>query len=152
MIQPSLWTRKIGLIPIGPTEIIAMPYLLDTCTLFWLSGDKKSLSAEAGRIIEKNATDLFVSAISAFEFGVKGEKGIFRFSVGVEEWFRKTIKFYGVSSVPINFQIASQSTMLPPIHRDPCDRIIIATAKEYDMKILTPDQHIRQYDETRCLW
>ena len=129
-----------------------MPFLLDTCTLFWLSSDKQRISREASRVIAENPDDLFVSAISAFELGVKGRKGQFNFSMGVEEWFRQTLKFYGISLVPIGFQIASQSTQLPPIHTDPCDRIIIATAQEYNMKILTPDEHIQQYAKALCLW
>lgn len=129
-----------------------MTYLLDTCTLFWMSSEPEKLSASAISIIKENPDDLFASAISAFEFGVKERKGIFKFPLPLEEWFKSLLKELGVQQVPINMQIASQSTLLPPIHADPCDRIIIATAQEYKMKIVTPDLHIKQYPDTRCVW
>jgi len=129
-----------------------MPYLLDTCTFFWLSSEPERLSERARAAIEENPGDLFVSAISAFEFGIKERKGKFHFPLETEEWFRSLLKELGITQVPINFQIATQSTQLPSIHTDPCDRIIIATAKEYKMQILTPDKLIHQYPEARCVW
>lgn len=54
--------------------------------------------------------------------------------------------------VPINFQIASHSGELPPHHKDPNDRLIIATAMEYGMTIVTPDKLIQQYEGITCLW
>lgn len=129
-----------------------MSYLLDTCTFFWLSSEPQKLSPRSRSVIEESPDDLFVSAISAFEFGIKEKKGQFRFPLPAEEWFKSVLKDLGVRQVPINAQIASQSTQLPPIHTDPCDRIIIATAQEYNMRILTPDEHIQQYAKALCLW
>lgn len=129
-----------------------MPYLLDTCTLFWLSSGPDRLSEKARTTIEENPDDLFASAISAFEFGVKERKGKFRFPLETEAWFRSLLQELGLAQVPINFQIAIQSTQLPPLHADPCDRIIVATAQEYAMQILTPDRLVQQYPKTRCVW
>lgn len=129
-----------------------MPYLLDTCTLFWLSSEPERLSDKARIAIEDNPGDLFASAISAFEFGIKERKGVFRFPSETETWFRCLLKELGLAQVPINFQIATKSTQLPPLHADPCDRIIIATAQEYSMQILTPDKLIQQYPDVICRW
>ena len=98
--------------------------------------------------------DLFVSAISAFELGTKMTKGKLPLATKLtpEEWFREALQTHGVTQVPINFQIAAQSTQLPLIHNDSCDRMIIATAQEYKMKILTPDRLISQYPQADCVW
>lgn len=68
-----------------------------------------------------------------------------------EEWFREILKHHGVVQVPVNFQIAGHSGELPRHHRDPYDRLIVATAMEYRMTIVTPDELIRKYD-VECLW
>lgn len=133
-----------------------MPLLLDTCTLWWLSNEKEQvhLSPEAIVLLKDFSDDLFVSAISAFELGMKMTKGKLSTKIKLtpEEWFREALQTHGIIQVPINFQIAAQSTQLPPIHRDPGDRMIIATAQEYNMKILTPDKLISQYPQAKCVW
>jgi PIN domain nuclease of toxin-antitoxin system len=130
-----------------------MPLLLDTCTLLWLSLDQKYLSDQVRVAIRSHPEDLFVSAISALECATKVAKGKLRLpfqEVGL--WFRKVLEHHGVSQVPVNFQIAGQSGELPPRHKDPYDRLIIATALEYRMTVVTPDRLIRQYAEVECLW
>ena len=133
-----------------------MPLLLDTCAFWWLSNkqDQARLSEKAVSLIKDAADDLFISAISSFELGIKITKGQLQLAekLTAEEWFREALKTHGVVQVPINFQIAAQSTQLPAVHNDPCDRIIIATAQEYNMKILTPDRLISQYPQAKCVW
>jgi len=129
-----------------------MSFLLDTCTLFWLVSEPGRISDQARSVIQENRDNLFVSAISAFEFGVKERKGKFKFPYPAEEWFRRVLKDLGVAQVPINFQIATKSTQLPPHHTDPCDRIIVATAQEYGMRIITPDPLIQKYPQAECVW
>ncbi len=133
-----------------------MPFLLDTCTLWWLANKANHpyLSPRVVSLLRDNPDDLFISAISGFEFGVLFAKGRFTLNQPLtsEEWFREALKSYGISQVPINFQITTKSTQLPPLHTDPCDRIIIATAQEYSMQILTPDKLIQQYPEAKCVW
>ena len=134
-----------------------MPLLLDTCTLFWLSSNQKDLSKNSQDALVEHAGDLFVSAISALEFVTNVAKGKMRLPSQLPSqdailWFRKILAQHEVSQIPINFQIAGQSGKLPLHHKDPFDRIIIATALEYKMTIVTPDKLIRQYSEVECLW
>lgn len=133
-----------------------MPLLIDTCTLWWITNKKEQgqLSSHAVSLLNEFSDDLFCSAISAFELGMKFAKGKLRPHSGLnaEEWFRRALQKHGIVQVPINFQIAAQATLLPSIHRDPCDRMIIATAQEYNMKILTPDKLISQYPQAKCVW
>jgi len=58
---------------LAPDRPIAM--LLDTCTFLWLVSSQKDLSARARKLVSDNAANLFVSAISAFEIGVKHRRG-----------------------------------------------------------------------------
>ncbi len=129
-----------------------MPLLLDTCTLLWLSMDLAQLSPQASQAITTHANDLFVSSISALEISTKFVRGRLELPKDPAEWFRAVLKHHGVEQVPINFQIASQAGKLPPLHKDPFDRLIVATAWEYRMTIVTPDHQIRQYPDTEHLW
>jgi len=129
-----------------------VPLLLDTCTLLWLSSDLEGLSPRAKEGLRDHAGDLFVSSISALECAIKASKKKLRLPMdSPEEWFRGVLKQHGVVQVPVNFQIAGKSGELPDHHRDPYDRLIVATAMEYGMTIVTPDAIMRKYD-VNCLW
>lgn len=54
--------------------------------------------------------------------------------------------------LPLTGVIAARATLLPPIHKDPFDRLLIATAIEHQLTLLTPDQTIRQYPGLKTLW
>lgn len=129
-----------------------MPLLLDTCTFLWLGLDLSRLSEHAKTAIQTHEDDLFVASISALEVSALSRKKRLALPTTTEEWFRKALKQHGVQQVPLNFQIASKSDCLPEIHRDPVDRILVATAQEYRMTLVTPDRYIRQYPEVECLW
>jgi PIN domain nuclease of toxin-antitoxin system len=128
--------------------------LLDTCTLLWLAVNQRRLSATAKRELESNAGALFVSAISAFEIGTKLRRGALSLStrdgMGPHEWYAEALEFHGIRELPVTGRIALESTLLPPHHRDPCDRILVATAREESLRVLTPDPLIAAYEvETR---
>jgi len=130
-----------------------MPLLLDTCILIWLSREPKYLSEKSREAIKDHSGDLFISAISALECSIKVAKGGLKLPLkDPGQWFREVLRHHGIAQVPINFQIASQSGELPFHHKDPFDRLIIATALEYKMVIVTPDKLIRQYKEVGCVW
>ncbi len=130
-----------------------MSLLLDTCTLLWLSAGSARLSEPAQEAIRVGAGNLFVSAISALECATKVAKKklvLPRKDVGL--WFREVLDFRGIDQVPINFQIASRSGQLKPHHKDPYDRLIVATALEYKMTIVTPDKAIHKYKGVDYVW
>lgn len=128
------------------------PLLLDTCALWWLSSEPGRLSELAQKAIVDGSDNLFVSSISALELVFKISKGKLKIPLNSsEEWFREVLKYHGVVQVPVNFQIASHSGELPPHHKDPYDRMIVATAMEYGMTIVTPDATIKKYG-VDCLW
>lgn len=126
--------------------------LLDTCTLLWLTSDQSKLSKEAIRVIRENAGCLFISSFSAFEIALKTQKGKLSLPMNARIWFEKVIQFHGIREIPVNSTIAIHSINLPPLHNDPCDRIIIATAKVHTMPIVTCDELISRYQEVKVVW
>jgi PIN domain nuclease of toxin-antitoxin system len=126
--------------------------LLDTCTLLWLVADQSGLSETAKQVIQKNVNSIYVSSIPAFEIATKNRLGKISLPMPPDEWFPAVLKHHGIEEMPITAAIAVAYAMLPNWHNDLCDRIIIATAKEYNMAILTPDPLMAQYKQIQVTW
>ena len=126
--------------------------LLDTCALLWLASDQKRLSVKAKKEIEKCAGALFVSAISAFEISIKCRNKKLELPLPSVDWFSEALDFHGIREIPITSSIAVSAVLLPPLHNDPCDRIIIATAHLNKMKIITCDPFISSYKQAVVIW
>jgi len=126
--------------------------LLDTCCLLWLAADQTKLSPAATALLAKHRGGLWVSAISAFEIGIKSRKKALELPLPPEAWYARALEFHGLREIPIDGAIAVRSTALPPHHADPCDRLIVATAERHHLTILTPDPLIRAYAEAATAW
>jgi PIN domain nuclease of toxin-antitoxin system len=118
--------------------------LLDTCALLWLAEGAERLSAEAREHIEC-AAQVYVSAISAFEIGLKCRSGKLKLPVPPAEWFESISDHHGIEVIPLDWNICVAATDLPPIHRDPCDRFIVATAKLRRLPVVTADPVFSSY-------
>jgi len=118
--------------------------ILDTCALLWLAEGGKRLSAQTRDAIEAAPT-VCVSAISAFEIGVKSRSGKLKLPLTPAEWFREVVDHHGLSVEPLDWDICIAATELPFIHKDPCDRFIIATAKLRRVPIVTGDPRFSAY-------
>ncbi len=127
-------------------------YLLDTCTLIWPVSQQASLTEKIKKILKNNAGNLYNSSISAFEIAIKTVKGKIELPLPPDEWFREAIRLHGIEEIPITSDIAGKSALLPGIHSDPCDRMIIATAILENMIIITKDENFSKYPGIRVVW
>lgn len=118
--------------------------LLDTCALLWLAEGGKHLSKEARDRIE-DAPIVYVSAISAFEIAVKCRSGKLKLPVPPAEWFQAVVDHHSLAVQPLNWDVCMAAVELPPVHKDPCDRFIIATAKMRRLAVVTGDPIFRSY-------
>ena len=118
--------------------------LLDTCALLWLAEGSEHLSPEARERIE-SAPVIYVSAISAFEIGLKCKSGKLRLPLPAAEWFQSVAEHHSLAVLPLDWNICIAATDLPPIHKDPCDRFIIATAKAHRLPVVTADPVFHSY-------
>jgi PIN domain nuclease of toxin-antitoxin system len=126
--------------------------LLDTCVLLWLAEDTSSISAKAAEVLRDSTERFFVSAITAYEVGQKAARKRIVLPMAVSEWFSAMLQRYEFQELPVNGAIAADATMLPPIHNDPFDRLLVATALQHNLTVLTPDPLIKQYPGVRTLW
>ena len=126
--------------------------LLDTCTLIWLSSSPEKLGVRARQLIQVHADSLFLSSISGFEVAVKAKKNKLQLPLASHEWLEQVLTFHGIEEISVDLSLFVKSAELSPLHQDPCDRVIIATAQEHDLILLTPDPLIRQYPNLKVEW
>jgi len=114
--------------------------LLDTHVLIWL-GSAPDLVPTNVRQAVAVSDETFVSVVSAWEYGVKRLKFPNEFCEPFE------ILVAGLGHVPLDlpFECHRYSESLPPIHRDPFDRMLIAQALHLDLTLVSADETIRRY-------
>lgn len=119
--------------------------LLDTCALIWLAMGGGQLSAKARQMIDEAAA-VYVSSISAFEIAYASGRSRLDLPCDPERWYSEVLDKHSLTEVLLSGKIAIASTKLPMVHKDPCDRFIIATAQLEDLPIVTADRKFRKYN------
>jgi PIN domain nuclease of toxin-antitoxin system len=127
-------------------------YLLDTCALIWLVNGDSQLSAEANRVCAGPESQLYVSAVSAWEIALKAARGKLSLRTPPEAWWPRALQHHELEELPMTSRIAISAAALEPIHNDPFDRLLIATAAGQGLRILTPDRVISQYRNVGVVW
>jgi PIN domain nuclease of toxin-antitoxin system len=126
--------------------------VLDTATWIWRASDPKRLTTSARRAIDE-AERALVSAISVWEVAMLVAKRRIQLDRPVEQWVDIALALPGIQLAPLELAIAVRSTKLPgEFHPDPADRIIVATALENAVPIITPDDRIRSYPHVQSAW
>jgi len=119
-------------------------YLLDTHVILWIAENSPKISQEARQVLCKD--DLkYVSIASAWEVAIKISRGNFDLIGGLSE-FHKIIDYNEFEILPVKKAYLSRLTDMAFIHKDPFDRLIIATAMVEEMTIITTDENIHKYD------
>jgi PIN domain nuclease of toxin-antitoxin system len=124
-----------------------MRVLLDTHILLWCLADDPKLSNQARRLIE-NATEVYISAASYWELAIK--IGLGKLEVDLLE-IRQAAEQSGFIEVPITSEHAIAILGLANHHKDPFDRLIVATAITEPMRLITADKLVAQYTELATL-
>lgn len=122
--------------------------LLDTCAVIWMGEDAPIAPAAVAAMdaAETNGTPVLISPISAWERGMLVSKGRLRSPLSPKAWFDRILGVGGIKLAPLSPDILADASFLPePLHRDPADRIIIATARALDLTIVTRDKLILDY-------
>lgn len=126
-------------------------YLLDTCTLIWLSTEPEKLSLVSMRAVDASDSALLWSDVSALEIALKWSAGKLVLPDPPRHWLEQQIDTWGLDCLSLRRTDIYRASELPPYHRDPFDRLLVATALGANATILTPDDAIRQYPVS-CRW
>lgn len=130
--------------------------VLDTHTLIWWVDTPQKLSKRARKIIEEKKSEeknILVSSITAFEIYLLIKKGKLVLSEHPDVWLEKIESLQSVRFIPIDNRIAAYSVNLADFpHKDPADRMIVATATLNGAKLITSDERILKYKKVQTIW
>lgn len=123
--------------------------LLDThIWVRWLISD--NIGSKLAALIE-NSEEVCVSSISCWEIVYLAKRGRMELPIPAEKWIAVGLSETQTTCLPIDQQIAVLAANLTDHHRDPADRIIIATAITYSAQLMSFDKQFREYDELHGL-
>ncbi len=90
-----------------------------------------------------------VSAMSCYEVALAYNKGRLAIHIRVQDWLTDSLAPAGIDLLPLTPEITVRAVNLSPIHKDPFDRLIIATALEYGAKLASVDNLFSKYPELK---
>ena len=121
-----------------------MKLLLDTHLLLWAAGSPERLPLAARPLLEAPENQLLFSAVSLWEIAIKRGLGRSDFQVDPRV-LRRGLLDNGYVELPVTSEHTVSTDGLPPLHKDPFDRILVAQATVEGIILLTADALIAQY-------
>ena len=118
--------------------------LLDTCAVLWLAHSQTRISEDTLAKLDE-APVVFIAAVSGFEIALKYKAGKLQLPVPPREWLQEILAHHQIDVIGLDLEICIKATELPPIHKDPCDRFIIAAALTRKLPVVTADQRFAEY-------
>ncbi len=129
--------------------------VLDTHILIWWVTGSEQLPKKAKDTINSildNNDNIIVSSISTWEIAMLIKKNRLVLSMDVESWIKNVSDIPNLIFCPVDNEIALKATLLPgEFHKDPADRIIVATARKYAIPVITSDQKILEYKHVKSI-
>jgi PIN domain nuclease of toxin-antitoxin system len=129
--------------------------VLDTHVLLWWVNGDAALSKRAKLAIKKaqGGAEILISSITAWEIAMLVERGKLVLSMDVSSWLATVKQIEALRFVPVDADIAIKSVVLPgSFHKDPADRMIVATARNLGWPLVTKDEKIRAYAHVKTIW
>jgi PIN domain nuclease of toxin-antitoxin system len=122
-----------------------MRILLDTHIFLWFISGDIQLSTDVRDAIREPDNEIYLSAVSVWEAIVKYQLGKLPLPEHPETYLPKQRDLHQISSLALNEISVVQLAKLPPLHRDPFDRMLICQALQNDLIIATIDSAVRAY-------
>ncbi len=126
--------------------------ILDTHIWFWWITEEHHRFPTAWLTLIENAAQVTVSPVSCVEIALAHQRGKLHLPCEVRDWLQQALTPAGVELLPLTATIAARAVALSPIHKDPFDRLIIATALEHRAQLASIDGVFPNYLELKsCL-
>jgi PIN domain nuclease of toxin-antitoxin system len=125
--------------------------LLDAHVFLWWSAADDRLSDRARDVIQDGRNECMVSVASMWEIAIKDAKGDLELPEDVEYFIEDRLARNRWTELPIARRHALRAASLPPIHRDPFDRILVAQSQIESIPLITTDVAITRYD-VETIW
>jgi PIN domain nuclease of toxin-antitoxin system len=128
-----------------------MKLLVDTCAFLWIVGGGGALPPRVREAFVSPENDVYFSAVSAWEIALKYAAGKLPLPEVPEKLVPVERERRGMTALPLDEESALHVLRLPPLHRDPFDRMLVSQAIVHGLVILTPDRLVSQYP-ARTMW
>lgn len=123
--------------------------LLDTHVWLWHASGDTRLTPALRRLIDR--TDgLWFSPIAVWEIGLLLERGRIRLTTSLQDWVATRREERPMEEAALNAEVAVEALTISLPHRDPADRLLLATARVYDLTLITTDAHLIGHPNTRA--
>lgn len=119
-----------------------MKLLLDTHIWVWSLADPDRLTGRVARAIKDARNELWVSPVSTWEIVLLHERGRLKLADGPEAWLQKAMGVAPLREAPLTHEIAMATRSVGPAHRDPADRLLLATALVHGLTLVTADRSL----------
>lgn len=129
--------------------------VLDTHVWIWWVSGSADLPRRLARLIERRieTEPVWVSSISVWEVALLVKRGRLQLTMATADWIERSEALPSLRFAPVDNRIALRSMLLPePLHGDPADRIIIATALQLGATLITRDDKLRAYPHVKTEW
>ena len=123
-----------------------MILLLDTHLLLWAAGEPQRLSAKARALLLDPSNQLVFSSASLWEISIKNGLERSGFNVDPRRLWRMLL-VNGYRELPVTSEHTIEVNDLPPLHKDPFDRILVAQARVEGLTLLTADKAVARYGD-----
>jgi PIN domain nuclease of toxin-antitoxin system len=128
-----------------------MRLLLDTHIWIWSDAEAHKLSSEVARELASPENERYLSPVSVWEAILLLEKKRVRLNGHFGEWFQKSKLELDLIEVPLSWEIAQEIRYTILGYRDPGDRFLVATAKVYDLTLVTADERLMEIPGLKVL-
>ena len=119
-----------------------MRLLLDTHIWLWIHREPWKLASEVNQALADPQSDLWLSPVSVWELAVLLEKKRVSLREDMNLWVEKSKRELSLREAPFSWEVANEIPFTQLVHRDPADRFLVATAKAYDLTLVTADQRL----------
>ncbi len=128
-----------------------MNLLLDTHIWIWLTLEPARLSRRVGQALDDSRNQLWLSPMSVWELLMLTGKGKVRLNADPVRWARQTIEKLGLQEAPLTTEVAFETDSLLLAHADPADRWLAASAKVFNLTLVTGDDKLIAAPEIKIL-
>jgi len=127
-------------------------FLLDTHVWIWTQEQPDSIGSGSRGVLETTTDELCVSAVSSLEIARLVAGGLLELRGSLDRWVRAAVDSIEARSIDVDHRVAIEAYKLPGrFHKDPADRLLVATARLHDLTLVTADERILAYRSVRTL-
>jgi PIN domain nuclease of toxin-antitoxin system len=128
-----------------------MKYLLDTHIWIWSFTQAGRLSSRVAKVLANSQNELWLSPVSVWELTILCREGRMQVHPDLSTWVRRSMSDLQLSEAPLTVEVALAIPTISFAHADPADQFLAATAKVFDLSLITADEHLLKVPGIRTL-